>query len=191
MGYEVELKVFVDRQEVGEPELKKQIDSFTHKNGAFIKKEDIYYHVPSSPEPSFRIRDEENRLLITMKEKHKENGVECNKELEFSHENVADKAVLQEMARHLGYEVLRIKRKTGWEWTYEDVHIELLNVSHLGWYLEMEAISKENASSMTEPLKKELFELLDTFGFTPDQIETRGYHRMLRELEAKEGIICN
>lgn len=187
MSYEVELKARVANEDVKEPELKKRIDSLVGSDGHYIDKEDIYFHLPNDPEPSFRIRDERNRILVTAKEKHKAKGVECNKELEFIHENVSDKDIMLEMASHLGYEILRKKRKTGWEWHFKDVHIELLCVTRLGWFLEMETISEDNSPSSTEPLKHELFDILSSLGYSEKDIEARGYNRMLKELDEKDG----
>lgn len=183
MGYEVEIKVFVADEKVERPDIKERIDSYTGCEGAFIDKEDVYYHVPGDTEPSFRIRDERSRLLITAKEKHRDGGVECNRELEFEHQNTSDKGTMEEMAALLGYEVLRRKHKRGWEWHSGSAHIELLNVSRLGWYLEIETIAENNSPECTEPLRDELIGIVKDLGYSEKDLETRGYHRMLRALE--------
>ncbi len=186
MGYEVELKVFVAPIGVEEPELKKKIDGYTGSEGVFIDKEDVYYHIPGDPEPSFRIRDERTRLLITSKVKHRDGGIECNRELEFEHRDTKDRAVMEEMAVHLGYEILRTKHKRGWEWHLGEAHIELLCVTRLGWYLEMESIARDNSDESTAPLRKQLLRILSDLGYSEEQLESRGYHRMLRALEEKD-----
>lgn len=187
MGYEVEMKVFIADESVERPKIKERIDSYIGREGSFIDKEDVYYHVPGDSEPSFRIRDEGDRLLITSKVKHKDGKVECNRELEFEHRNTSDRSTMEEMARLLGYEILRTKHKRGFEWQRDRVHIELLKVTRLGWYLEIEAIAEDNSQESTQPLKEEILGILDDLGYSENDLEVRGYHRMLRALEEKEG----
>lgn len=178
MGYEVEIKAHAYR------ELKEVIDQFLRTEGRPVTKDDIYYAMPGDVTPRFRIRTEDDDLLITAKQNHREGGVECNRELEFSHRPKEDRAVMDEMARMLGYETFIHKHKEGWQWYLEDVHIELLNVTHLGWYLEMEIISDKPDLKDNQEKVMKLYMILESVGLCSCDVEQRSYQLMLREWSA-------
>ncbi len=174
MGYEVEIKAHAS------PELKAVIDSFTSSEGVFISKKDIYYAENGDISPRFRIRKENDKLVITVKKNNRVNGVECNEELEFEHTPASDIEVMEKMADHLGYKVFIHKSKEGWHWHFNGVHIELLDVHHLGWFLEMEIISeKQTHEANTDNILK-LYALLEAFGLSRCDIEERSYQLMLQ-----------
>lgn len=177
MGYEVEIKAHAY------PELKEVIDRFTGVEGHPVEKDDTYYAMPGDISPRFRIRDEGEELLITAKQNHREGGVECNKELEFAHKPTSDKAVMEEMAALLGYEVFIKKHKKGWEWHYGEVHIELLDVLHLGWYLEMETISSIPGLEENREKVALLYMILSAVGLCSCDVESKSYQQMLRAYE--------
>ena len=112
-------------------------------------------------------------------------GLECNQELEFHHDNAEDLAVMQDMAALLGYEVFIHKYKRGWSWMCGQVHIELLDVKHLGWFLEMEIISQVDGFEANRPLYDELMRILHDLGCQDGDIESRSYQEMLRPFEPR------
>lgn len=179
MAYEVEIKAHAY------PELKSVIDDFTKSCGKEVNKDDIYFAFPGDTSPRFRIRDEGDNLLITAKNNHRENGLECNEELEFSHP-VKDKDVMIQMAHMLGYVEFIRKEKKGYEWHYHDVHIELLNVKTLGWYLEMEIMSDTNDKEKNLDKILLLYSILDSVGISRCDIESKSYQQMLREKKEKQ-----
>ena len=179
MAYEVEIKAHAY------PELKEVIDSYVKCEGHPVEKDDTYYAFPGDITPRFRIRDEGDKLLITAKKNHREEGIECNKELEFVHENRGDKPIMEEMADMLGYKVFIKKHKKGWEWHYGPVHIELLDVLHLGWYLEMETISPYSNIEENRERVAALYMILEGVGLSACDVESNSYQKMLADYEKK------
>ena len=174
MAYEVEIKAHAY------PELKEVIDRFTGKEGHIVHKDDVYYAQEGYTSPRFRIRDEGDKLLITAKRNHREGGLECNEELEFSHD-VKDKQTMHQMALMLGYHVFIEKHKEGFEWMHGPVHIELLNVRKLGWYLEMEIMSPTDDRDANRDRILALYSILDSVGLCSCDVESKSYQQMLRE----------
>ena len=174
MAYEVEIKAHAY------PELKEVIDSFTGTEGHPVNKDDVYYAMEGDVSPRFRIRDEGDELLITAKRNHREGGLECNEELEFSHGR-EDKETMHQMALMLGYHVFIEKHKEGFEWMHGDVHIELLNVRHRGWFLEMEILSPTDDRNANRDRILALYSILNSVGLCSCDVEAKSYQQMLRE----------
>ena len=92
MAYEVEIKAHAGES------LKEKIDAYTSQTGEEVIKEDTYYAFDGDEVPRFRIRRENDFLLISAKRNHREGGLECNEELEFRHDNTEDQRVMEDMA---------------------------------------------------------------------------------------------
>lgn len=181
MAYEIEIKAHADRN------LKDRIDRLCGVEGEPVVKEDVYYAFPDDAVPRFRLRLENARILVSVKQNHREGALECNKELEFYHDEPADLPVMKEMALLLGYEVFIHKYKEGWSWMHGPVHIELLDVRHLGWFLEMEIISAEAGLEANWENYDRLFETLHALGLSDEAVESRSYQEMLRPFEPRTG----
>lgn len=179
MSYEIEIKAHASAG------LKERIDEYVGQPGLEVVKSDTYYALPSDVVPRFRIRLENGGILVSAKRNRRMDGLECNQELEFHHDNVEDLAVMQDMAALLGYEVFIHKYKRGWSWMCGQVHIELLDVKHLGWFLEMEIISQVDGFEANGPLYDELMRILHDLGCQDGDIESRSYQEMLRPFEPR------
>lgn len=175
MAYEVEIKAHADEG------LKEKIDAYTSQTGLPVIKEDTYYAFPGDVTPRFRIRRENDFILISAKRNHREGGLECNEELEFRHDNTDDQRVMEDMAALLGYEVFIHKYKRGWSWMYGPVHIELLDVRHLGWFLEMEIISDRPGFENNRENYGRLYEILAALGLDGSAVEAKSYQEMLSD----------
>ena len=103
-----------------------------------------------------------------------------NEELEFSHP-VKDKETMHRMALMIGCHVFIEKHKEGFEWMYGDVHIELLNVRSLGWYLEMEIMSPTDDREANSERILALYTILEGVGLSSCDVVSRSYQQMLRE----------
>ena len=160
MPYEVEIKAHADAS------LKAAIDNLAGVKGLPVTKDDCYYALPGDEVPRFRIRVEDGHLLVTAKHNRREGGLECNEELEFVHERLEDKVTMEAMARMLGF--------------------ELLDVRHLGWYLEMEVISPVQGFEENKGLYDKLRRVLHSLGLGDDAIESRSYQEMLAPWRGKE-----
>lgn len=185
MSYEIELKTEHDTDY-----LKPIIDKVVGKEGRKVEKKDIYYRKPGSDLSVFRIRQEEGDLLVTTKRNQKVDGIETNVECEFKVDPIyLDK--MKEFVSLLDYEVNLYKHKTGWEWTYGDIHVELLYVETLNWFLELEIIA-DNLDKKEEAVSQ-LYNFLDLCHIDRSLICDKSYQRMLKEKQKElkeEGCCC-
>ena len=125
-------------------------------------------------------------VLVTYKTKEISGGIEVNDEREFT---VSDGAVFEELLERLGlYPDIR-KEKQGWAWNIpaqadgqSPVLAELSMVAGLGWFLELEILADNNSEQTVEESRKRLMALLEKLEIPAEQIESKPYTMMLREL---------
>ncbi|MCR4676184.1 MAG: adenylate cyclase [Sphaerochaetaceae bacterium] len=186
MGCEIETKAHVEESDV--KRLYNLIDSFEDSRLiGEIDKEDIYWAHAENDPPSFRTRREFSskgaRILFTSKPlKKKDYSTEYNIENEFECAPDQWDNILN-FVRGLGFVVCRLKWKKGWEFMVMqdgfEVHVEILNVKFLGWFLEME-ICGDNLDDMDkEGCDRALFNLLDRCRISRDAVEIRGFNKLL------------
>ena len=179
---EVELKAFVDDW----AQVKEKIDSICGE-GSIVSKRDLYFRWPGEKHQAFRIRDNNGSMELTSKKTGVNENGENNLEYEFSAPICEfDKAV--GFFKNLGYETYFRKYKNGWEWTIEDVHVELLEVNDLGFFLEMEILipfksTEEDVSDSQFHLQK----LLAKFGIPKEKICQKSYRSMILK-EDDDGV---
>lgn len=188
MAYEVECKVSLAPKNV--TDVKNRIEGLAGISGSKeVDKDDLYYSA-NGREALFRLRCEKDSVTVTRKAKEtRADGFEVNDEIEFSLER-SFVGQVQAFFHSLGYKELVAKRKRGWQWSYTDITVELVNVEHLGWFVEMEvlldagsdAVAAENARLRLSDLRKKLD--LDQL-----PLEGRYYIDMLLEDE-RHGIPC-
>lgn len=178
MSYEVEIKAKVDDKLSLVDELNKRFGPFTK-----VEKKDTYYNFKTDEDfvTRCRIRVQGEDLIITTKQKNIKDGFECNKEIEFIHPK-KDLETIDEFFKNLGLKILREKEKSGYEWQSGDMHIELLDVKHLGFFLETEIISDTNDEKEVDLLNKKLLSFYESLGIDKEMIEKRAYNQMLKEL---------
>ncbi|MFA7371481.1 MAG: class IV adenylate cyclase [Sphaerochaetaceae bacterium] len=126
--------------------------------------------------PLFRVRNDSESLLITIKKKSKgADAVEVNQECEFSLAvQQAAKVVL--FFKELGYTMLYEKEKIGEAWILGNQRIEIVEVPPLGHFLEIELIVGENEHTAAY---KQLAEIRATLGVLHYPLEERFYSEML------------
>lgn len=186
MSYEIEIKAHVKKDNVSNIDL-----LFAKSKLGSIEKYDIYWSRNGEYPYEFRTRleteDGISQILMTRKPIQQKGVTEVNEELEFSAPEEDWDTILL-FFESLGYRKGRIKQKKGFHYNVErndfPVHVELLDVTHLGWFLEMEICSDEELSSeeLTEA-QKTLTGLVVEAGLSTEDIEPLGYNRMLRLLE--------
>ena len=145
-----------------ELEIKYRVKNFEKVNSAmqskfcFLKKfckTDYYYTLNGK---TFRIRNDSSKnYFITVKEKKLENKMECNKEIEFSVENLL---LPCEFANYLGANLDYIKEKKGNAYKYDKYLLELSTLKYkekiIGNFLEIETIQEEKNNKINEEIKK-------------------------------------
>lgn len=147
--------------------------------GTPVDKEDRYFHIEGNTHPALRIRRFNGHMEFTTKKNSKDSFGENNLEYEITLGiDQYDNAVT--FFKALGYKDYFIKRKKGFDWMLDNVHIELLNVNDLGWFLEMENLLPfDSEGCLIEEAGKQLHDLLHIFSLTDDDIERKSYRSMI------------
>lgn len=191
MSIEIELKAHISNYK----ETLNLIRSHENiSNEIYQIKKDIYFTKGHHEKPSLRSRlvafgkDEKSlqkQVLITLKEKQVVDEIETNKEIEFSvDKNDYDQTISFFTA--LGYSIALKKEKIGYSFNFdyfkEPLHIELIEVPPLGWFLEMEFCLKDDIDE-NEKLKARanLYEALSIFKVDESLIEKDYYMDLLKK----------
>lgn len=191
MSKEIELKAHIN-------DLNKTLSIIRNTRGVshecFQEKKDIYFS-NNIEQPSCRVRlerkgQDKNHLidtvLITVKEKKSNDGIEVNEEIEFdSKGSNFDLAV--RMFNTLGYKQVLLKEKVGYSFVLDKfnypLHIEVLEIAPLGWFLEIEFTPEQELSEIEiDNLKSNLLTALKMFNLSENNIEQRYYRDMLNDV---------
>jgi len=187
MGIEVELKAHV-RDPIS---LKIELEALKGISSPRCEyKEDVYYCLPNE-DALFRLRREssgstfsalEGQLVFTRKYKTLKDGIEVNQELEFtSHDSQFEQA--HAFFLSLGYEIYIRKTKRGYAYSYSisselpALHLELVEVPPLGWFLEMEFVLTDETK--VPVARTFLLNMLEMLGIDQTDIESRYYMHLL------------
>ncbi|MXI85852.1 CYTH domain-containing protein [Sphaerochaeta halotolerans] len=190
MSYEVELKAHVDDPIT----LMHDIEQHTGIVDACCEEKDDIYYALLGDEPLFRLRMERfgpsfhelsGNVRFTRKYKNLKGGIEVNEEVEFlTSSDQAEQA--HAFFLSLGYQVYIRKTKRGYsyEWKVDEtlsaLHIELVEIASLGWFLEMEFVLE--AEEQVPYARTRLLEVLSLLGVPQERIEERYYMHLLKEL---------
>lgn len=195
MAYEIELKARVEESDLDR--VRSSILAIPDvKDLGSTSKFDIYWSHTEDGDPIFRTRREMNAdgpdVLFTAKpsKTKTEKGTEENQELEFRCPDSQWDRILS-FCSGIGLQVCRLKWKKGYGYMVSldgfDIHIELLDIRFLGWYLEMEICPESLENFDFEAADKTLRKVLSITGISEDAVESRGYNRMLREIGKERG----
>ncbi|WP_320129344.1 CYTH domain-containing protein [uncultured Sphaerochaeta sp.] len=193
MAFEVELKAHVQDPKV----IMAILEGFEHISEPVCEyKKDIYYAKAKGEDPLFRLRKESfgpdfdsltGSILFTYKDKSLKDGIEVNSETEFTTSDAQGENA-EKFFQALGYEIYIEKEKKGYSFVYKPegfeplLHIELVQVIGLGWFLEMEFLLEEQ--ELVHEAKKKLHEVLGMAGLAESDIESKYYMHMLKEKSA-------
>lgn len=136
--------------------------------------EGIQYPVQKKGMAVMRIRDQNGKLMLTMK-KAIENELD-NIEKEISFEN---KQEAHDMLCEMGYYAAVSVKKTRVKCKHEDVEICIDEVEGLGSFIEVEKLCEDDKDS--EQVQEELFAFLQTLGVSQDDQVLKGYDTMMAE----------
>jgi adenylate cyclase class 2 len=191
MSKEIELKAHVD-------DVDKVLSIIRNTRGVthecFQEKRDIYLSNHLN-QPSCRVRLErkgsnkdhlKDTVIITVKEKKSNNGIEVNDEIEIDSDGSNFESAVR-IFEVLGYKPVLLKEKRGYSFILDKfkfpLHIEVLEVAPLGWFLEMEFTPENELNDdEIENIKQDLLSALKMFGINEGKIEQRFYHDMLDEV---------
>jgi predicted adenylyl cyclase CyaB len=154
---------------------------FSSQEPTAVYKDDRYY-TDTTGETAFRVRCSEHQLEVTRKQKQRTpDGFEMNREIAFS-TAVDEASHIYEFFQSLGYVELARKQKEGVSWHRNTLTIELVHVQHLGWFLEMEHLLGESASSTEiDAALADLNHLRKALHLDAIPVEGRYYLDMLQE----------
>lgn len=182
MGYEIELKAWVDDWEAIETTLRSRC--------RFIRrfhKSDRYFRSPHADgrPASFRLREEDTRACVTFKTKTIRDGIEYNREREFM---VDDSAAFVELVRRSGCEEYASKTKTGLEFRSDGMTIELTTVGSIGDFIEVEILESSDDPRAHARAARRIRQVLADTGISVHRIESRPYLALLSGEEISKDL---
>ncbi len=194
MGCEIELKAHVPEERVED-----LVRRLRDLNGSVylgeIKKYDIYWSDNEEGEPHFRTRYESSadgeRVLFTQKPmKKKDYCTEYNVENEFE-APPGEWERIQTFIKGIGLVICRIKIKNGYHFAVNldnmELHSEVLNVKHLGWFIETEICGDDIEKMDKEAAEHALYKLLSLLEVPVSAVEPMGYNKMLKAVGYERG----
>ncbi|MBU0727747.1 class IV adenylate cyclase [Patescibacteria group bacterium] len=167
--YEVEAKVHISKSDFSS--LKKKLDKIAKFKGGQIKK-DIYYNDPKKV--FIRLREENGKHFLNIKEKESKRGMESNIEMEWGIED--RKKFEKELKKEGIMPAIRKSKKTE-AYQFKDCNVELNYVAKLGYFLEIEKIVK--TKTQIPKAKKDLLDIFKEFGYTQKDFEKKYYLDLL------------
>jgi len=174
MQIEVETKVQIQNP----TEIRKKIKTFA-KFKKKIQKQDTYYTFKTTknyPDERFRIRRSDGNYIINFK--HRESPlkkIQIKEEFEFQ---IKDINAFKRFLKEFNFKPFIHKIKNSEVYKYKNTNIELNYVKHLGYFIEIENITKNGRITKA---KQEINEILKKLKIKPQQINNKGYTRMLYE----------
>ena len=195
MGYEIELKAHVREDQLDD--VKSAISALPEvRILGPINKFDMYWSQTEDGDPLFRTRREASaegsHVLFTAKpnKTRTPDGTEENQELEFTAPDSQWDNILT-FCSGLGLQICRLKWKKGTHYhaLFEgyDIHVELLNVKYLDWFIEMEICPSSLEGFDIENAHRVLRNLLAVVGISEDAIECVGYNKLLKAIGHDKG----
>jgi adenylate cyclase, class 2 len=167
--HEVEAKVHISKGDF--LRLKKELDKTAVFKGETIKN-DIYY----CEDAYIRTRETGNELILNIKNKVIEKGIESNAEIEWK---ITDKKEFENFLNIINIKPYLKKIKTTRAYQFKSFNIELNYVKNLGYFLEIERVIQ--SKSQISKTKKELIDIFKKFGFKQNQFEKRFYADLLQK----------
>ncbi len=186
MATEVEMKAWIDDPEA----LHRRLRGGCSEIRSFFKS-DTYFVAPvpraenrALPPQEFRIRNDDGRLICTFKEKEIVDGMETNREVEFT---VSDEAAFSELAERIGCRVFVRKQKRGTLYSCGGLGAELSDVEGLGTFLEVEKVIEDDDPAAIAAAQSDVRAFFVALGIPQDRIEPRPYNDILLEKGAPQG----
>ncbi|MDD5192565.1 MAG: class IV adenylate cyclase [Candidatus Nanoarchaeia archaeon] len=158
------------------------------------KKADDYFAIRrvikgSYPKKAFRIRATKDEFEVNFKKwllKHWTKDIVVKQEFEFKLKGKEEVGDLLALFKDLGFRewVKKIKYNETYKFNKDKrASIELNNVKHLGWFMEIEYLAQE---SEIDKARTKIREILKLLCIDPDWIDNTGYTKMLWYKGTKE-----
>jgi adenylate cyclase class 2 len=114
---------------------------------------------------------------VTYKVKEIRDNMEINDEKEF---DVSEAGFFEDLLACLGLEKKDCKQKKGFSYQIDGITAELLELSGLGSFIELEILSADDKNETIAAARSRLYKLLAELGVPETAIESRYYTEMLR-----------
>jgi predicted adenylyl cyclase CyaB len=187
---EIETKIKLDDSEVKDFRKRiREIADFEKKG----KKADDYFAVQKKPldypKKAFRVRALKDSFEVNFKrwlKTHWTKDIVVKQEFEFKLKGKDEVEDLLELFKDLGFTewVKKIKFNETYQWKKDKkVSIELNNVKHLGYFLEIEYLAELKD---LDKARNKIREVMKELGVRPEQIDNTGYTKMLWYKGTKE-----
>ena len=177
MGYEIEVKAWVSDPTTLEEQLEER--------GTFLRrfeKNDVYFEGQATyaDQPmTVRIREDGEKSVCTFKERRTVDGVEHNREWEFS---IGDPSAMETLLIRLGLPEFVRKRKSGVAYRLDELLVELSEVEGLGHFVEIEILVDSSADESVQGRSRQrVQEALASLGIPDSAIESKPYTTLLLE----------
>jgi adenylate cyclase, class 2 len=186
---EIETKIRLNESQVNELKKRiKEIGIFEKK----VEKIDNYFAIPRKnkkyPKKAFRIRTLGDKYQINFKKplkKYWTKEIVVKQEFEFYLNGKQEKDSLIKLFSDLGFTkwIEKTKSNETYLWKKDKrVSIELNKVKNLGYFIEIEYLAAE---SEIEKAKAQIKKVLKELNIKPEQINNKGYTKMLWEKTGK------
>ncbi len=174
MAFEIEMKARVDDPE----ELEGRLHETAVYQSSFHKRDRYYRYPECAPVQgkSIRLRKEGDITYVTSKDKSVVDGMEENREIEFT---VSDYDAVEILLSRLGCSPFLEKVKKGKRFLKDDLILELCEVESLGWFIEIEKIIPENDPDQVRKARIEVEEMFISLGIGKEKTESRYYTDLL------------
>jgi len=170
---EVEAKVFLNQEKIKYKNILKFLEKNYQKISETQKKD---YYFKNILKQKIRVRETEEKIIVTHKNKTLKNKIEVNQESEFE---IKDKSAFFKFLKKLNFILFAQKNKKTYAFKHNNFTIELNYVKNLGWFLEIEKLCshKKNLNQEFVLLEKEF----EVFGFSKKDFEPKKYLELLKE----------
>ncbi len=180
---EVEIKINISNPR----NIKKKIDKIAKFEKNEKKVDDYYTLEPKGtyPKKSLRIRKKGKIYIVNFKKRGSyQEGIWAKKETEFVTSNIQG---FIDLIKEFGFRKWVTKKKECKIYRInKDFQIELNNVKKLGWFLEIEYLTKNNTKGILNA-KKNIKKILEKLDIKNSEIIKDGYTKMLWDLKNKKG----
>ncbi len=145
-----------------------------------LDKADEYWHGPDwrfvRGTKGFRLRMDEQKAIVTFKQKRNDGGIEINNETEFE---VSDAKAFKSLVERIGCEPFYRKRKIGKAYEFEGCTIEIVEVEGVGGFIEIERLLQVDDPEAIAIAQGTLRTILSMAGVPASEIEGRSYSELV------------
>lgn len=143
-------------------------------------KADEYWHGPDwrfvRGTKGFRLRMDDQKAVVTFKQKRNDGGIEINNETEFE---VSDAKAFEALVERIGCEPFYRKRKIGKAYEFEGCTIEIVDVEGIGSFIEIERLIQFDDPEAIAIAQGTLRTILSMAGVPASEIEGRSYSELV------------